>query len=938
MKRFLKILGVLLLLLLAAIILIPILFKDEIIDRAKSEASQQLEARVDFGDIDISLFRSFPNFSLGIEQFTVEGTGRFEGTQLASIGNFTLELNLFSVMAGSTFEVEAIRISNADIHLLVDAEGNANYLITKTSEADAPVQADTTSSGFTLRLKEWAFDNVNLVYEDKQGALKARVREFNQSGSGDFTEEIVNVITQTEVGELSVGMGGIDYLYKTKAFADVELVYDQPEATLTLKENTFGLNNVRLKMDGSIAMPDEGMALDLSFEAPQNEFKSVLSLIPAVFLEGFERVKTTGTFALSGKVKGKYDAASEVYPSFEVDLFVRNASFRYPDLPAGVNDIHIEAHIKNPSNELNATIIDIPMAEAMVANSPFKARMLLKTPISDPQFDVAVNTDMQLESLGEVVPASGFDYKGRVKGNIAMAGRMSDINAERYEAVQVNGKLEAAGVVLKNDSLSFPIKVDKAEMDFTPQQVNLTALQMELGNSDFAANGSVDNLLNYLLEDSVLQADFTLESQLIDLNQLFAAVPQGGEAEKAENEPASPMEAIRLPKNVDFVLISTVQKVLYDDLEINDLEGVVELNRGVAELRDLEMHMLNGRVAMNGSYNSVPPSPVADVDFKISNFGFKEAVQHFVSFQKLAPIMESATGSFSTGFTFSSKLNPDMTPDLSTILAKGALQTQGLTVSPKSLNKLANNLKNQSLATLDLGKVNLSFAVENGRVQVEPFQTSAGSLSATVQGSNGLDQSLDYTMDMNIPASGIGANELLSSIGVARGGKVAVKVLIGGTVSDPEVRTSLGDLVGDAFNNLKDQAEAKVEEVKQEAIDQVNEEAQKLIDAAEAKGDQLIAEAEKQAANIRATAKAQADKLRREAENQATKLEEEAKGNILKEQGARLAAKKLREEADEKARLLEAEAEKRANALVDKAREEKQKLVEEAREKGKISG
>ncbi len=937
MKRFFKILGVILVIFIAAIILLPILFKDEIIARAKTEINKQIEAEVNFEDIDISLFSTFPNFNLGITKFTIDGKGNFAGQRLASIGDFDVELNLFSVMQGDQFEVEGISISDAEVNVIVDKDGNANYDIAKASEETEETPADTASSSFKLKLKSFTLNNFNLVYDDREGNIKAVIRKLDFNGSGDLSEEVVDLKTNTKIEDLTVRMDGVDYLSHTKAFADMDVEFNQPQFKITLKENTIGLNDLRLALDGYVALPTDDIEMDLKMKAPQSEFKSVLSLVPTVFLEGFETVKTTGTFSLDGFVKGIYNGENEVYPSFDFNFLVNDGTFRYPDLPAGVTNINVEAHIKNPSNTLDATEVNIPKASCNIANSPFMAVLNLKTPISDPQFKGQIKTDLQLKNLGEVVPSSDFDYSGRIKGDVTFAGKMSDVDNENYEAVTLAGNMVASNITLKSDSLPFPIVVSNAEMNFTPQQVNLPSLQMQLGKSDFAANGKIDNILAYMLQDSTLKAVVNLNSTMLDLNQLFAAAPSGGEETTENTEQSTPMEAIRLPENINFTLTSQISKILYDNLEINDLQGVIALNKGVAQLRDVTMKLLSGEIAMDGSYNSVLSAPEAKFDFKIKNFNFKETYEKFVSFEKLAPIMKTATGNFSTGFSFTGNLNPDMSPDLSTVLANGALQTDGLSVAPKSLEKLASALKNPSLSKLDIGKVNLSFMVEDGRVKVEPFDFTAGNVKATVSGSNGLDQTLDYKMNIAVPVSGISAADILSKIGASQSGKVDVAVLIGGTVTDPTVKTSLGDMVNNVLDNLKNQAKEKIEEVKTDAINKVNEEAKKLIDDAEAKGNQLIAEAEKQAANIKAEAKKQANVIRTEGEKQATKLEADAKGNILKEQGARIAAKKLREEAQDKANKLESEAAKRADALVDKARAQKESLVADAREKGNIS-
>jgi len=352
----------------------------------------------------------------------------------------------------------------------------------------------------------------------------------------------------------------------------------------------------------------------------------------------------------------------------------------------------------------------------------------------------------------------------------------------------------------------------------------------------------------------------------------------------------------------------------------------------------VNLEMLGGGMQLDGTYDSKPAAPEVDVKMNIQNFSFKESFEKFVTIQKLAPVMENTTGTYGTELNFASKLNPDMSPDLATVNAAGKLVANNLTTSPDVLKQLADVVKNDDLSTLNLGRLNLSYKIENGRVSVDPFDIKAGDVSAVVSGSNGLDQTLDYTMAMKIPTSGIKADAILSKIGATSGGKLDLKVLIGGTVQDPKITTDLGDLAGNVIDNLKQQAEEKVEEVKKEAIDKANEEAQKLIEEAEKKGDALIAEAQKQADKLKAEAKKQADNIRAEGKKNAQKARDEGKGNPLKKLAADKAGDEIEKKANEAAQKVEEEAAKQADQLVNEARKQKEELVKEAREKAKIEG
>ena len=100
MKIFFKILAALLVAGLATLIIIPYFFKDELIKLAGETANENLKATVQFNDVSLSLFRSFPDFSLKLEDLSVIGRETFDGDTLVSLGSFEIQVDLLSVLKG----------------------------------------------------------------------------------------------------------------------------------------------------------------------------------------------------------------------------------------------------------------------------------------------------------------------------------------------------------------------------------------------------------------------------------------------------------------------------------------------------------------------------------------------------------------------------------------------------------------------------------------------------------------------------------------------------------------------------------------------------------------------------------------------------------------------------------------------------------------------
>lgn len=957
MKRLLRVLGLLILLIFGAVIILPIVFEDELIELATEEINKSVDADVAIGEFDLSLLRSFPDFNLRMEDITVDGKGKFNGVRLLDLGEVNLDLDLLSVVSGDNYTIKSIAVNDTKVHVIVDEEGNANYDIAIETEGEEvenveEEQGTTEDSKFQLTLESWSIENFNLQFDDRQAQVEAVIKDFDHSGSGNFSNDLVDVKTKTLIEALTVKSEGIAYLNKVNTAADFDIEINQTTGVFTFGDNEVRMNDLLLNFTGLIGMPEgENMNMDLSFSTPQSTFKSVLSLIPSVYYEGFEELKTNGIFELNGFVKGEFDEVYEKYPSYDVKFNVKEGSIQYPDLPSSVEGININTHVYNTTSDLDGTIIDVPMAQAVIAGSPINASMNLSTPMSDPNIKAKASTDFELANLAKAIPMDGLVYTGNVKGDLTLAAKMSDIDNELYENVKAEGSVLLSQIRLAGEEVPIPVGISEADLSFAPEYLSLKTFKMTLGNSDLNAAGRIDNLLQYALRDDSLHGSFKVNSEFLDLNELFALMEtdstvaiESGTDVSAETPNTSPDTtavaasegAVRIPQNLDFALNTHLKRVLFDSLEIKNVEGEMSLKKGAVSMDNLSMDLIGGSMIMAGTYDSKPVKPEVDMDFKIDNFGFKESFESLEMVRQMVPIMGKTDGKYSTDFHFSSALENDMSPDLASILAKGNLFTDGLKTSPKSMLKLSELLKNPSLATLDIGKVNLSFTIADGRVMVEPFEITAGNVSSTVSGSNGLDQTLDYKMDMKIPVSGIKTSSVLNGLGASSGGKVDLGVNIGGTFLDPKISTSVGDILGGVVENIKQQITQKVDEVKKQAVDKVNEEAQKLIAEAEAQGDILIAEAQKSAEAIKAAAAVQAKKLRDEAEKQALKLEEEAKGNFLKEAAAKQAAKGIRENADKQANKVESEAALQFQKVVDAAKEKKKILVEAAKAKAKL--
>lgn len=940
-------------LLLGAAIALPIIYKDKIKTIALEEINNTLNATVGIGDISLSLFRNFPNFSFGLQDFTVVNHSPFEGDTLARIQDFRFEIDIMSVFRGEDLEITSISIDGADLVLRMLADGSVNWdIMLGEAVASAEETPAETHGDFIFAIKKYSFTNINLEYDDAFYQQKAVIRGMRHVGSGDFTLDDFVLKTMTEIQSLDYAYEGVKYISKARGKFDVPIAINMPAFSFTFTDNDLYLNELNLKFAGVVAMPAADISMDIQFNSPQSDFRALLSVVPGVFNPYFENIQTSGKFSFDGKMKGVYNEAS--LPSFDFKLKVDNGFFQYPDLPAAVTGIQMNVQIANPNGDLDATVVDLKTFKLDLGNNPFSLRLKLTRPVSDPSIDAAFKGSINLAEVKDWYPLEEVKaLKGFFQGDLEAKGRMSAIEQNRYNDFTLVGEMSLNDFYTEYEGFDQGIQIKKSSLNFNPQFVRLNKFDLIIGASDLSATGKIDNLIAYYLGDEVLKGSFSLRSNLLNINEMMGTE----EASTSPDEPASDATAlalIEIPANIDFAVNADLKKLLYDNMEISNLRGALVLRDQSIGFREVNMGLLGGAVQLAGTYSSKDlKKPYFNFNLGLQGFGLQETFNTFNTMNAIAPVGAYAKGKFSLGMGVEGILLNDMTPNLNTLAGGGFMKIPDAVLSGyKPLDKLAEALKMNQLKKLALKNVNLSFEFEEGRVYVQPFDLMVDDIKMTVYGSNGFDQSIDYAINMDVPREMLGgADKLMQDLGTQANSRgvnlqmaptIKVKVKLTGSVTEPKIAVDLADITDGAVANLKQQALDELERRKKELENKAKEEAERLkreLDnqkkEAEQKGreelekqkqraqqeaDKILAEARVQSDRIRAEGKRAADVIRKEADAAAKKLVQQA-GNPIQKLAAEKAGDKLRKEANEKAIKVEQEANAKADLVMQEAQQ-----------------
>lgn len=896
MKRFLKITATVVAVVLVVVIVTPLLLRGKIGDIVKREANAMLAARLDFEKLDISLLRNFPNASLNLKGLTLVGTDRFEGDTIVAARRITVVVNLMSLVGDEGFEVRKIILASPALHAHKLADGAVNWDVMKPSEqADTTAAEESAPSSFRLSVRDFRLTDAVIRYEDDSTGMELRTAPLSLRLSGDMSAESTQLDLDLLAGGVDFTQGGVPLLHDAELALDAEIDADLAEKRFTFSRNTLRLNAIEMRLDGWVQQVGDALAMDVSAGCSEVRFKDLLSLIPAFYKHEFRSLAASGELSMELWARGQMHGAQ--LPAFELKTEVHNGSFQYSSLPKAVTDINIAAKVSNAGGELDKTEVEISEFGLKMAGNSLSATGYATNLMSDPTFRATLSGRVDLGAIREVYPLEkGIDLAGRIAASMKLSGRMSDVESGRYERISASGSLVVEQLGLHVQQLP-EVFIRRAAATISPQAMTLGEFGVKVGGSDLSATGQLTGYLGYLMRGEQLAGRLYVKSDLLDLNEIRAAVPADAEAESAEAEKpaeeaaAAPAQAIVVPKNLNLSLNAELKKVLFEKMVITDIAGEMSVAGGTLSLDRLGLQLFGGKASASGRYSTAadPAHPTLSLAASIAKASFPRTFEEIEAVRQLAPIFEKASGDYSLSIDMRTTLDAAMSPDLMSLTAQGEISSENVSVEGVEVfDKLADLLKNDKLRRIEARDLKIRFSIKDGRVTTEPFDLKMGDVNVNMSGTTGLDRTIDYTAKVTLPA---GVGGVLGAVNVGIGGTfTSPKITLGvqetvEQVVSNVVSEQIDNLTGGRGGLLSDDTQTRAEALREEArrageklVEAAEEQCRKLVDAAakkgalakiaaEAAGDALVDEAKKQSKALLEEAEKQIQKLMQEAES-----------------------------------------------------------------------
>ncbi len=811
MKKILKISGILLGVCLLLLLLAPFLFKGTLEKLLKKNINDNLNAVVEWESMDLSLLSSFPDAAVKIRGFSVVNNAPFQGDTLAAGKLLTLDMGISQLFKSGDdpIKVNALSLEEARVHIRVDSLGRTNTDIAIEKDISEENREGTANEGFTFDLKGYNIENSQISYQDDSSETYLQLTEFNHSGKGDFSLNISKLDTET-TSVVSLRLGDVKYLTNNTIALDALIQMDLENQKYSFLENEAKINELPLTFDGFVQVLEESSKLDLTFETPSSDFRNFLAVIPKVYVKDLDGVSTTGDFTVNGMLKGT--VSEEMIPQMDISIKSSNASFKYPDLPKAVRNINIDAQLKNETGLVEDTYVNIGGLTFKIDDEIFSANGSIRNLTRNALVNMALKGTLDLAKIEQVMPLElDQELSGVFRADVTTRFDMASIENEQYQAIQTNGTASLTDFRYKDPNFKDELKVETVKMDLKPGNILLKEFRGSTGRTDLAATGNIRNLVPWLMSKQDLKGRFNVQSNTFDLNDFSSSDAQLSNAQGASGASEEVEEGIRIPDYLDATLDFSAKKLIYDDLALTNTKGTVSIREEKAKLSNVTSDIFGGNATLSGDVSTREKTPVFNMDLDLQKINISESFQNLELLKYLAPLAKALEGDLNTQIRLSGTLNENLTPDLKTIAGNAAARILTAEVSPERtpiLAKIGEQAPFLRLDELSLRDVSTAFRFNNGKIEVRPFNFEVEGVKVTASGSHGLDKSMNYTLDLDVPARYLGndVTKLLAKLDPSEANNMRVNIPMGvsGSVTDPKVSLNMQSAVNTITKKLID--------------------------------------------------------------------------------------------------------------------------------------
>lgn len=709
------------------------LFKDRLINQFIREANKNLSTPVDIKKMDVSWFEDFPNLSIVFHDVYVEDSqpGQYP---LLTASAISFQLNIMDAWNG-VYVIKGLHIRDSETNLKIDVNGINNYTIVKND-------AGKGNSAISFELQNVKLKNTKVHFIDLNSNEEFTFLSDRLASSIETKNDIYTIDAVGDVTTEKIKVRQVEIFAGKKFLVNSDLVYDDLQKILTIKPSQLALRSSIFDIRGEYRWKEKAL-VDLYAEARDTDIQTLLSLFPESVSKNFEKYRSKGNMYFKAKLKGEVSRSHS--PSLSTDFGFKDATLYHPDYKSKIENATLEGSFASSdvADPARAVLI-LRNISGELNGKPVQANLAVHN-FKDSDLKLDFHGELDAKSVFDFYPVENIkDIYGNLMTNISFEGRLSWLkNRTTAKRTSTRGSiiLKDFSVVYGKDEI--PIKNVNGTLQFNNNDLALSDVRAQLGNSDFLLNGFFKNIITFLLfENQPIGIETDLKSNFLDLDQLFAlGFGKGNDGKSTEYE-------FKISRNINLNFNCDVKALRYKRFKARQVKGDLLVKNEMAVSRNINLSSMGGDMNFSGIVDAKNPKAIDVISsFKLNGvhldsifYVFENFDQNFIEDKHLKG-QGYADVNLEMTLMPSLKLFPEtLVADIGLIIKNGELNNF------EPMKKLDKYLDDRGLDNVHFSDIKNDIHIENKTIYIPQMEVRTNVTNIRVSGTHTLDQHIDYRL------------------------------------------------------------------------------------------------------------------------------------------------------------------------------------------------
>jgi hypothetical protein len=652
---------------------------------------------------------------------------------LLTTKEISFQLNLLDLWSGK-YNVKGLKLSDSEANLKINTDGVNNYTILKEN----PDAKGGGSVNFELR--NVSLKNSKVHYIDVNADQEYTFLSDDLAASITTSNDIYNIDADGDLTTEKIKIREVE-LFNGKRFkVQADLIYDDLQRILTVKPSLLSLRSSDFNIQGEYKWKNKTF-VNLTSKADETDIQTLLSLLPERTATNLEKYQSKGDMYFEAKLKG--EITRNTSPSLAVEFGFNDATLFHPDYRSRIE------HATMQGSFTSSDVADPKRAVLILKN--IKGELNKKEFTADLVVQNFRDSDVKLRFSGELDAASVFDFypieaiksvRGNLLADLNFEGKLSWLK-NRATATKTSTK---GSVTLDNLSLLYGrnnilIKDVNGSLQFNNNDLALSDVTAQVGNSDFKLNGFFKNVITFLLfEDQPIGIETDLRSNFLDLDQLFAlgfGKNENGNTEEYE---------FAISRNINLNFNCDIKRLHYKRFKAKELRGDLLVKNQMAVSRKINLKSMGGDMNFSGIVDAKNPKAIDVVsNFKLNGIYADSVFYVFENFRQSFIQDQHLKGQAYADVNMEMVLNQNLKLFSETLVADiGVVIRNGELNNFEPIKKLDKYLDDEGLSKVRFSDLKNEIHIENKNIYIPQMEVRTNVTNIRISGTHTLDQRIDY--------------------------------------------------------------------------------------------------------------------------------------------------------------------------------------------------